>query len=254
MSHWENRFAATPEKIAKIFPAAQETEPVYAGWMISVVSFGAGPEWVRVVASICQLSRAGTKRPIFVEESLSKLLNDETGERQDDYDNLFKKVASTIAPEAARDCESAYLKYLCEIFGDTADHSDYRQFEATADYEPTPWSDEFCERYFKFVFDDLTIEKAYLRAFMLMTQVHMFPRIWRDKILTILQDLGKEPGVYRIALDDASRNIQKANEAEDRFGDYRKALKPLGISYKYQDALPWIRINERKEALAKRAQ
>ena len=116
---------------------------------------------------------------------------------------------------------------------------DLQRFLVRTIYEPTPWSDAFCEEYYRFVFENGPIYPEFERA--IAVDLDMFPRAMRERIVATLTASANQSSEHKRSLAFAIELAKNVDESERLFGEFRGNLNPRHLDWALDDILPWRR-------------
>ncbi|MBQ9874866.1 MAG: hypothetical protein IJM30_10415 [Thermoguttaceae bacterium] len=241
--YWDERFGSA-KAFEEIFPFSAKTRALYAARLISIVEFGATPEWFRAVVPIYLASWHKKK----VGETIYNLLVLSDLVRFWGWSSSFIKCARIVAPEVAKYCDLEARDRVNN--GSRTRDRDFAEFEMRSKYEPTPWSEDFCKAFYRWIFENPTGDRAYVRALSLATNLDMFPRKMRDEIVAEFKARGDKPSGFGYAGRNAEFIANSVNEGEKRFGDYRRNLHPTLLERVVENRFLWIRVWAKNKAKA----
>ena len=238
--YWEKRFGKSAKKFVELMPFSPKTAPIYAGRLISIVEFGANSDWFRAIAPIYA---ASWNAPIFG-QTIKQLLIFERASfsnngTANDYAALFLTLARFVAFETARSCGSQ----IPEGMGIGRDRKSF-EFHRRSMYEPTPWSDEICQEYYRLVFDNPNDESAYLTAQAIIGDLDKFPRKMREMIVAEYKSRWNVPEDYEYSGEEAEEIAREIDEGEERFGEFHLGLRHKDVFFdrNLEDLPHWIRV------------
>ncbi|MBQ9874871.1 MAG: hypothetical protein IJM30_10440 [Thermoguttaceae bacterium] len=211
--YWEERFGATPEKIAESIPFLPETEPIYSGWVLAFAKFGAfgGSEsWARALEPI-GLALEFEELEDKVLEKFMKELADGYSSRAD----LFHLYALNLAPKA----ELEFKLKKTERTIKNPRKRELEMFSLRVTYEPKPWSDEFCDEYYRIALESGPVPHEFESTF--AGNIRNFSRPVREKILAELKKNPDASKRRKSSISIAEYQASRADDVERIIGDYR---------------------------------
>ncbi|MBQ9874872.1 MAG: HEAT repeat domain-containing protein [Thermoguttaceae bacterium] len=215
LDYWEERFGIEPRKIAEKIPFSPETEPIYAGWFCSFSHF--------LFHNVPRFSEWG----IVLTTLLIALEFDGLADRELE-DFLKERAGAPCTPTDVFDGRSgryaldAFLELKFKRLERTVKSARKREFEKftfRVRYYPKPWSDEFCDEYYRMALENGSVPYDFKLRF--AGNIGEFPRPKREKILAELRKNSDDSKRSKALISTAERNASRAEEVERIIGDYR---------------------------------
>ena len=237
LEHWEERFQATPLQLAERFPFSEKTEALYAGWGIAFVNYGGVSDWLKVLYPMVDAEGRGKLQ----DKALEKLM------RQWDSDvdyvvfaGLRGSYRGVLDGCMSHKISDFYLAKELEGLQKDAESNDNAEFEIFRQriaFEPTPWSEEFENEYYRLVFEAPKKQRdAWSRV---CDELPYFSPAMRVKILEQLRQLcAKSNPKARWLLSEAEKLFNDCEEGDRLFGVFRD-YPPEGLRPGQIANAPW---------------
>ena len=241
LEYWEERFGESPAEIAERVPFSPATEPIYAGWVISYVNFGADRAWLEAAFPMI----GPLNERALADEEIKWLLVGSNNEYEWGYGWIFENRARELRLELAK----AVDLRRAELETNTPAGRDYAQLLVRANYEPMPWSDAFCDEFERGSLDAPCDSESHFdrRLRELANYVDLFPPKARDRVVARLKEVAGDSHLRRLAALEGESNAKNVAEGERRFGDFRRNLYPERRSHKRINELRWARPQRKRD-------
>ncbi|MBQ9874870.1 MAG: hypothetical protein IJM30_10435 [Thermoguttaceae bacterium] len=223
---WEELFDASPEKIAESIPFSPETEAIYAGWILSFINYtiesdsflayynfdaaSTPVKWARVLEPALLALEYGE----LADKTLEAFLTDPK-DNDDSRTETFHYYALHVASRAELEFELKKTERTIK----NPRKRELEMFSLRVEREPKPWSDEFCDEYYRIALESGPVPHEFESTF--AGNIGFFSRPMREKILAELKKNPDASKRRKSSISIAEYQASRADDVERIIGDYR---------------------------------